>query len=222
MRGTFWAFLVSEFVVGLTGILMIVASVIWKNERRNPTPEAIPRSLLLEHFPLDAVVANGVLVLITFLTIIPALILPTSRGWLKIHSYLLIVCAAFTLVLGLNEWLQTLRTRAGLLGVWDKQTLQTRSMLQTRFSCCGYLNSTTPKYTLDGICRNDLIAATKPGCVTGFSEYSESWLNLVFTAAFGVVGIDFIAIMCAAMVIKVRGEMLRYRRIDEKRGVGAI
>lgn len=62
-----------------------------------------------------------------------------------------------------------------------------------------------------------MIAATKLGCVGPFASYAEEWLNLVFTAAFGLVGIDFVLILCAAMLVKVRGEMLRYRRIDEKR-----
>lgn len=43
-------------------------------------------------------------------------------------------------------------------------------------------------YVLDNICTNDLVAASKEGCVGAFSNYSERWLNLVFTAAFGVVG----------------------------------
>lgn len=97
-----------------------------------------------------------------------------------------------------------------------------QSMLQQRFNCCGYLNHTTPRFALDTTCPNDLIAATKLGCVGPFSEYAESWLNLVFTAAFGIVGINAVVWLCTAMVIKTRNEMLRYRRIDEKRGIRAI
>lgn len=50
------------------------------------------------------------------------------------------------------------------------------------------MNSTSPLYVRDIVCTNDIIAASKEGCVSAFSSYSENWLNLVFTAAFGVVG----------------------------------
>lgn len=43
-------------------------------------------------------------------------------------------------------------------------------------------------YVRDSICTSDIVAASKEGCVGAFSNYSENWLNLVFTAAFGVVG----------------------------------
>ena len=55
-----------------------------------------------------------------------------------------------------------------------------------------------------------------------FAQYAEHFLNLVFTAAFGVVGLDMLLLLCLAMVIKRRKEALRYRRIDEKRGMGSI
>jgi len=55
-----------------------------------------------------------------------------------------------------------------------------------------------------------------------FAQYAERFLNLVFTAAFGVVGLDMLLLLSLAMVIKRRKEGLRYRRIDEKRGMGSI
>lgn len=43
-------------------------------------------------------------------------------------------------------------------------------------------------YVRDDVCTSDIVAASKEGCVGAFATYSEKWLNLVFTAAFGVVG----------------------------------
>ena len=60
------------------------------------------------------------------------------------------------------------------------------------------------------------------GCVGPFSQFAEKFLNLVFTVAFGIVGVDMVLVLCLAMVVKRRKEILRYRRIDEKRGVGSI
>jgi hypothetical protein len=42
------------------------------------------------------------------------------------------MCLLFTLVLGLNEWIQTLTTRANLQVVWGKQSRDTQSMLQQK------------------------------------------------------------------------------------------
>lgn len=44
------------------------------------------------------------------------------------------VCALFTLVLGLSEWLQTLTTRANLETIWGQQNNVTQSILQQKVS----------------------------------------------------------------------------------------
>jgi hypothetical protein len=87
-----------------------------------------------------AVLANGILVGVTFIVSLPAFALPTSRTWLKIHSWGVVMCLLFTLCLGLNEWIQTLTTRANLEGLWGKQTQLTQSMLQQKVrDGAGYL-----------------------------------------------------------------------------------
>lgn len=219
---TFTTFLVCEVVFVLTAVLMIVASILWMKEASSATLENIARHILLKDFPLSATIANGAMVIVTFMLVLPAIAVPTSTTWLKAHGWMVVVCAIFTLCLGLNEWLQTLRTRANLSVIWGQQTVAMQSLLQQRFSCCGYLNHTTPRYATDTTCPNDLIAATKLGCVGPFSSYAEGWLNLVFTAAFGIVGINAVVLLSTAMMVKGRKEMLRYRRIDEKRGITAL
>lgn len=67
-----------------------------------------------------------------FLISLPAFARPTSRAWLKAHGWLAIVCALFTLVLGLREWISTLTTRANLGTIWGQQSPQTQSLLQQK------------------------------------------------------------------------------------------
>lgn len=195
----------------------------WMNELNvEPTVDTVARSVLISHFPMQALLANGALIFATFVLSVPAMIIPTSRGWLKLHSWFIVFCSIFTLILGLNEWIQTLAIRANLASDWAEQPDNVQSLLQQKFTCCGYTNSTSPPFVTDDTCPTALAAATREGCVGAFSKYSESFLNLIFTAAFGIVGLDMILLLCVAMLVKRRKEILRYRRIDEKRGMGSI
>ena len=89
-------------------------------------------------------------------------------------------------------------------------------------NCCGYANSTSPPFVPDTTCPNALVAAAQLGCVTPFSKEANNFLDLVFTGAFGIVGIDAILVICTAIVLKDRKEKERYRFIDEKNGAGAF
>ena len=91
-----------------------------------------------------------------------------------------------------------------------------------QFDCCGYVNATTPPFVQDSTCLNTLVAAQKGGCIGKFSSYANRYLDQIFTAAFGIVGIDFILVLCVAMVLKYRMEQERYRHIDEKNGLGGL
>jgi hypothetical protein len=55
-----------------------------------------------------------------------------------------------------------------------------------------------------------------------FSTYANNFLDLVFTGAFGIVGVDVALILATAMLLKDRKEKERYRHIDEKNGTGAF
>jgi hypothetical protein len=67
-----------------------------------------------------------------------------------------------------------------------------------------------------------LVAAAQVGCVTPFSKYANNFLDVIFTGAFGIVGIDVLFILATAILLKDRKEKERYRGIDEKSGVGAF
>ena len=53
-----------------------------------------------------------------------------TRGWLKIHGYMTVICAAFTLVLGLFIWFETLTSRARLGKIWAALPDSTQSLVQ--------------------------------------------------------------------------------------------
>lgn len=56
------------------------------------------------------------------------------------------------------------------------------------------------------------------GCATPLSRFSNTFVDNIFTALFGVVGIDAVLVVAAACLLKDRKEMERYRHIDEKSG----
>ncbi|KFY86733.1 hypothetical protein V500_07436 [Pseudogymnoascus sp. VKM F-4518 (FW-2643)] len=104
------------------------------------------------------------------------------------------------------------RMRDGVDGHWPSALLQ----------CCGYLSSNSPPFFQDSVCTNPLVAAQLSGCVGPFSTLANNYLDLIFTAAFGVVGIDVALILCIAMLVKDRKEKERYRHIDEKSGTAGF
>lgn len=99
------------------------------------------------------------------------------------------------------------------------------------------MNSTAPPFVTDTTCTSAIVAAQKAGCVGPFSTFANNYLDVIFTAAFGVVGmyfrshpslsyitdhsfvgIDVALILAIAMLLKDRKEKQRYRHIDMKSG----
>lgn len=77
---------------------------------------------------------NAIFVFVTFLLSLPALFLPTNRGWLRTQGWLVVVCATFTLGLGLAIWVETLQTRQNLSAIWGRETPLIQSLLQQKVS----------------------------------------------------------------------------------------
>jgi len=201
---------------------LIFALVTQSEITQTPTLQNVATDLLLTMCPLTAAIANSVLVFFTFLVSIPAMVMPMTRGWLKFHGYLVVVCAIFSMVIGLSIWFETLKTRKNLSNIWNGLPSTTQSLLQQRFDCCGYNNSTSPAFVTDSTCPNALAAAANIGCVTPFVSFANTFLDTIFTGAFGIVGVDVALILCTAMLLKDRKEKERYRHIDEKQGAGAF
>jgi hypothetical protein len=79
---------------------------------------------------ITAAIGNAILIFITFLLAIPGILMPTSRGWLKAHGAMVVVCGLFTLVIGLDIWFETLKTRENLGVLWNQQSNDIQSLLQ--------------------------------------------------------------------------------------------
>ena len=69
---------------------------------------------------------------LTFLISVPAMVMPMTRGWLKLHGYMVVVCGFFTMIVGLSIWFETLKTRSNLSAVWNSQPASTQSLLQQK------------------------------------------------------------------------------------------
>ncbi|PGH26402.1 hypothetical protein AJ80_01900 [Polytolypa hystricis UAMH7299] len=219
----FLTYLAADGLFVLGGALLLAVALISKAHISGTvTIDNVAQVLLLSHCPLNPAIANAVMVFVTTALSLPAIILPNDRLWLKLHGYLVVVCGLFTLGLGLSIWFETLKTRSKLGVMWGQQTPEIQSMLQMKFNCCGYLNSTSPPFQVDPTCPTSLVAAQKEGCVGPFSNHANSYLDVIFTADFGVVAIDTILLLCVAMVLKDRKERARYRLIDAKNGYAVI
>jgi hypothetical protein len=134
----------------LSGVLLLVFSLTTQSQMtKTPTVQDVAHNLLLMETPLSgkpaplyilceerlligmaAGIGNAVLIFVTFVLSLPALVMPTTRGWLKLHGYMVVVCALFTMIIGLDIWFDTLKTRANLLTIWSAQPSTTQSLLQ--------------------------------------------------------------------------------------------
>jgi len=212
-------FLGVEFLFLISGGLLLGFCLVSEQQERGvKTVSNVAYDILLFQCPLTAGVVNAILMFLTFLLSLPALALPMNRGWLKLQGWLLVTCSFFTLILGLFIWFDTLQTRRNLSVIWGQQDSNVQSLLQEKFNCCGYLDSMTPPFIIDSVCPDSFSASQKMGCVGPFSQFANIYLDLIFTAAFGIVGVDVLLLLCVVMVLKYRGELQRYRHIDEKNG----
>lgn len=62
--------------------------------------------------------------------------------------------------------------------------------------------ATSPSFVLDNTCTNTLVADSLGGCVAPFSTFANNFLDLPFTAAFGIVGIDVLLLLSVACLFK--------------------
>lgn len=120
------------------------------------------------------------------------------------------------MIIGLDIWVQTLKTRSNMGALWAQQTPQVQSLLQQRFQCCGYLSATSPPFILDNTCTNSLVAASLQGCVTPLSNFANNYLDFVFTAVFGIAALDILLLLSVASLFKDRKEAERFKLIDSK------
>ncbi|KZL63944.1 tetraspanin [Colletotrichum incanum] len=213
------AFVAADIIFLVTGALLLGFALINQNlikEAPTEGTEAVMR-LLTAQFPLTAGIANAVFIFVTFISTIPGMITPT-RGWLKISGYMTTFCGLFSLVLGVYLWVLTLTTKNDFGKTWNAQDPAIQELMQTAFQCCGYFNSTSPAFITDAQCPSPAAAALQRGCATPITSFANVFVDNIFTAVFGMVGVDALLVVCTAMLLKDRKERERYRHIDEKAG----
>ncbi|KAJ2981428.1 hypothetical protein NUW58_g6690 [Xylaria curta] len=213
------AFIGVDIFFVATGALILGFSVIVQNTCFDPPTDGdmAARDLLYRQFPFSAGIGNAIFTFITFACTLPALA-TNSRTWLKASLFLVVVDAIFTLAIGLQLWILTLRIKDTYFNIWISQTPEVQGLMQTAFQCCGYFNSTSPAFHTDATCPSPATAALMTGCVTPLSRFSNTFIDNIFTAVFGVVGVDAVLVIAALCLLKERKEMERYRHIDEKNG----
>ncbi|KAH6647002.1 tetraspanin [Truncatella angustata] len=214
------AFVAVDGLFALMGAIMMGFSVVVLNTCFNPPTEGneAARDLLYRRFPLTAGIANAAFTLLIFLVTVPALA-NNARGLLKFAGYLVAADALFTMIIGLDLWIITLKTRQELFEIWVTQDANVQSLLQGTFQCCGYNNSTSPAFVTDVTCPSPAAAALIKGCAAPLGSFSNVFVDNIFTAVFGMVGIDVAMVLAIACLVKERKEMERFRYIDEKNGV---
>lgn len=213
------AYLICDCLFVVMGAIMLGFSVIVRNMVGNTPTNGVEavRLLLYSQFPLTAGIVNGVFYFVTFLFTIPAILMPT-RGLLKLSGYFVTVTAVFSLGIGLRLWIFTLSTKERFSPLWNAQTSTVQDLMQTSFSCCGYLNSTSPAFVTDSTCPSPAAAALLRGCATSIGSFGNIFIDDIFTAVFGMCGICGLLIMATACLLKDRKERERFRYIDEKNG----
>lgn len=134
------AFIGFDFLfAGCGGLLLGFSLMSEAAMREQQTVANVTQNLLLGQCPLTAGVVNAIFVFATFLISLPALFLPTNRGWLRAQGWLVVICATFTLSLGVAIWVETLQTRRNLSALWGRESPQIQSLLQQKvYIACSY------------------------------------------------------------------------------------
>jgi hypothetical protein len=217
------AYLVADGLFLLMGVFILSFSVIVSGIRDEipSNGRQAARNLLYQGFPLTAGIVNAVFIFVTFAVTLPGLA-TSSRKWIKLASYMSVVCLVFSMVLGLYIWVQTLKLREDFAPLFSAQSNDVKSLMQVEFNCCGYFNSSSPAFVTDATCTSKAAAALMRGCATPISGFANVFLDNIFTALFGAVGFDVIFLMATACLLKDRKERERFQHIDEKNGFGGF
>ncbi|KAI1764898.1 hypothetical protein GGR53DRAFT_292243 [Hypoxylon sp. FL1150] len=214
------AFVVTDGLFVSMGAIMLGFSIIVQQTCFNTPTEGneAARDLLYQTFPFTAGIVNAVFIFAAFLATIPALA-TNNRSWLKLAAFMVVASAIFTLGIGVDLWVLTLRMKDEYFEIWTSQPQHVQDLMQTAFSCCGYFNSSSPAFVTDATCPSPAAASLVRGCSTPLNSFGNTFVDNIFTAMFGMVGIDVVLVMATACLLKDRKERERFRHIDEKSGV---
>lgn len=121
----------------IMGIILLGFSIVVQNTMTEgfTDGEQAARNLMYRKFPLNAAIGNAIMVIITFLTTVPALFMKTRR-LLVISGYMVTFCTIYTLVIGISLWILTLKTKDEFFNIWVSQPSQVQELWQTSVSDC--------------------------------------------------------------------------------------
>lgn len=122
---------VADLLFLASGACQLAFSLIVKNTMNDPPEEGkqTARNLLYQRFPLEAGIVNAIFIFVTFLVTLPGLATP-ARGWLKLSTVLITICAIFTMCIGIFLWVLTLKTGNDFFEIWMKQEPSVQSLMQ--------------------------------------------------------------------------------------------
>ncbi|KAI5867791.1 hypothetical protein GGS23DRAFT_593070 [Durotheca rogersii] len=213
------AFIAADGLFVSMGAIMLGFSIIVQQTCFDPPTdgEGAARDLLYQKFPFTAGIVNAIFTFVAFAATLPALA-TNNRSWLKLAAYLIVVDAVFTMGIGVDLWIVTLKMKERFFSIWISQPPAVQELMQASFQCCGFFNSTSPAFVTNPTCPSPADAALMRGCAAPLTSFGSTFVDNIFTAVFGMVGIDTLLIMAIACVLKDRKERERFRHIDEKSG----
>jgi len=205
------AYAFTSFLLMAAGAVTIAFSIIWR------APNMM-RNLLISPMDLTMGLALGVLYLVTFAISVGAILQPVhvTLG-LEILNWSLLVNALVTVIVGTIIWFATLKEQANFHIAFSQQSQEIRQGVQDMLKCCGYFNSTDLGVSA-GFCADPTFAVNATPCVGPITSEADFALNNIFTTIYGFMAVIIALFLASMCVIKVRVEIERFRRIDEKRG----
>lgn len=214
------AHVAAVLLYALSGVAMIAVALFFKAFIQRPVVEGdstlAATVLALAPVDLNHGLVAGVFVFLSVLLALPGVI-TNSRGFLKASSIVNVMATVATLAVGLELWFFTLIERQEYGSLWQAQSKLSAGLLQDRFTCCGYLNSTSPGFVQSVACPNADIAASRVGCAVPFDAFADSLLNKMFTSLFGLSGLAIVALLSGLVLVKRITELQRFRNIDLKK-----
>lgn len=210
------AFIATTAFYALSGIAMIVVSILFKAYVARPVENGTIAATVLALKPIDLNhgILTGAIVLLAVALSIPGTF-ASSKAWLKASFVVNLMSILATLAIGLEIWFFTLIEVQEYRPLWSQSN--NTGLIQDKFNCCGYFDSTSPKYVTSLACPNDDTALSKVGCVYLLTEYADSLMNVLFTTIFGLSGLSLIALLAGLILIKRMTELERFRNIDSKK-----
>jgi len=211
----------TNFLFLACGAVTLAISIIWNMDAvNNTTTGSVEQNIIFLMTPNMIGIAAGIVTIVAGVSSLPPLAMPTSRGTLHVHAWLVVFASLWLLVLGLIIWTLTLQEQNNIFTAYAHQTAQGSDAifaLQEKYNCCGFFNSTTPPFVISpNACPDAATAANKTGCIVPLQPFADLFLDRLFTTLFGFVGIGTCTVLSGAMLATARSTEARYIRIAEK------